>query len=482
MTRNRSIEMLDIKTTLDDFIRILNSDEITSAAKTTARGFTQTRKITLLDVLMFYTFRFAETTNKDISSLFSKLEKPKVSKQGMFKALNKLNPDVFPIIINHLAEKFYSHGDYKTLDGYIVLACDGTKMDLPPSDEMKEAFGGYLNQNITEYSRIRKPQANCSILIDVVNHVILDAMVRPCMTSEIPMLFQHLENCERMLQGKRIILLCDRYYGSAELYLYCMIHGYKYIVRNKSYAYRDYTSRIDTDGEITVPFNKAWYQRMKRDDCREYAQNLAALPLRVVKNRYEYILSGRKKKQEPTVIESVYLSNLDSELFPTERIVSLYHTQRWDNETAYLDIKSHLEAERFNSGKHNIVVNEIYGKILCYVLCGRLYENASAHKQRPGRKNLYAYIPNMKYICDAVRMEHKLIQYIRGLVTRDMEAYLGALIEDLSRHLVPVRPGRHYRRWGRWMSSIPTSKYRIDGRRNPLIKKCYKGKGYMTSQ
>lgn len=97
-----------------------------------------------MDVLLFYTFRSAETTNKDIVSYFSKIEKPRVTKQAMFKALDKTNPDVFPIIIRRMAERFYERGDYNTLYGYIVLACDGSMMDLPPSDIIKEKFGGSL--------------------------------------------------------------------------------------------------------------------------------------------------------------------------------------------------------------------------------------------------------------------------------------------------------------------------------------------------
>ena len=119
----------------------------------------------------------------------------------MFKALDKTNPDVFPLIIRQFAKDFYEHQDYQTIDGWIVLACDGTKMDLPPSEEMKERFGGCLNQTITDESKVQKPQANCSVLVDVVNHVVLDALIKPCKTSELPMLYEHLENCKELLKG-----------------------------------------------------------------------------------------------------------------------------------------------------------------------------------------------------------------------------------------------------------------------------------------
>lgn len=480
--------MNDIKRALDDFIRITATEEIANAARTTVRGFTQSRKITLQDVLLFYTFRSCETTSKEVSFLFSKLEKEKVSKQGMFKALDKTNPDVFPLLIRRFAESFYAHQDYKTKEGYIVLACDGSKMDLPPSQVMKDEFGGYLNKTIKNQSDVKKPQANCSILVDVLNHVVLDAMVKPCITSELPMLYEHLENCKELLKDKKVILLCDRYYGSAELFLYCALYGYRYLVRAKSYMYKHQVCDIEKDGDICLDFDRAWLRRLKREDCRELATARSALSVRVVKNHYEYVLSGRKKKQEPTVIDSTYMTDLNRTAFTADTIVELYHVNRWDNETAYYDIKNHLEAERFNSGKYNIVVNEIFGKILCYSICGIVYNRIAdivieKRAEKPSATT-YEYIPNMKYICDTIRMEYNFIRYLVGKLTSKeiADRYLAQLEDDCARNVVPVRPDRHYKRWGRWMSAIPTAKFRIDGRRNPTIKKCFNTIGYMTVQ
>ena len=36
---------------------------------------------------------------------------------------------------------------------------------------------------------------------------------------------------------------------------------------------------------------------------------------------------------------------------------------------------------------------------------------------------------------------------------------------------VPVRPNRHYQRWGRVMMSAPSYRFRLDGRNNPKLKK-----------
>ena len=245
----------------------------------------------------------------------------------MFKALDKTNPDVFPFIIRQFAKDFYEHQDYETVDGWVVLACDGTKMDLPPSEEMKERFGGYLNQTITDEHKVRKPQANCSVLIDVVNHVVLDALIKPCKTSELPMLYEHLENCRELLKGKKVMLLCDRYYGSAELFLYCRLHKYKLLVRAKSYMYKKQVAEIEKDGMIQLDFNKAWLRRLKRDDCRAYAQEHLHLELRVVKNHFEYTLNGTKRKRDKIRVDSVYLTDLGYAEFSSSDIIELYHVR-----------------------------------------------------------------------------------------------------------------------------------------------------------
>lgn len=479
--------MMDIKTALDDLISIIHSDQISSAARTTIRGFSQSRKITLQDVLLFYIFRYGETTNKDIAAYFSKLSRPRASKQAMFKALNKTNPEVFPAMIRKYAELFYEHQCYNTLDGWIVLACDGSRMDLPGSEELKNKFGGYLNQTITDKSKVKRPQATCSVLVDVLNHVVLDASIEPCMTSELPLLYRHLENCRELLHGKKVMILCDRYYGSAELFLYCMLFGYKLLVRAKSHMYKDKVKEIERDGMIQLNLNKPWLKRMKRDDCRDYGSKNPDLDIRVVKNHYEYTLDGYKRTQKPITVDSIYMTNLWKSEFPTEKIIELYHSRRWDNETAYFGIKNHLEAERFNSGKSNIVINELFGKILCYSICGTLFDRADEiildRRMEEGISDtLYDCLPNLKNICDTIRADHRFLQcFFPGYLSDDDKTeYLRQLEDDCSRNTVPVRPGRHYRRWGRWVSSPPIEKFRIDGRRNPPIKKCFNVKGYMT--
>lgn len=425
-------------------------------------------------------FRNGSVTNQDITTHFNHVEKRPITKQGLFKALNKVNPDVFPVILRSFAEKFYEN-DYEKLKDYMVIAADGTFYDLPPAQEMRERYGGHMTAKIT-VDQIRKPQAKGSILYDVINRVIIDACIAPYRTSELPLLYQHMENCEALLKNKKVLLLADRYYGSAELFLYCLMHNIKFCIRGKNYFYKDYVNGVELDGMIEIPFDKAWIRRLKREDCKEYASQCGKIKLRVVKNTYTY----QEGKSEKTV-DSIYFTNLDAQEFSTDEIVSLYHTQRWEVETAYSTLKGHLEIERFNSAKYNIVTNEIYGKMLCYNIGGLFYKSSEKEieSEKQTKEKKYNYLPNMKNIIDTLRREKKLIRLFaspkRGYrKNKKWDSYLQELIRRFSREKVPVRPNRHVKRWGRWVSSPLPAKFRLDGRRNPIYKKCFKIPGYVS--
>ena len=69
------------------------------------------------------------------------------------------------------------------------------------------------------------------------------------------MLYEHLENCRELLNGKKVMLLCVRYYGSAEWFFYCRLYGYKLLIRAKSYMYKKQVANIKDDGLIHLSFD-----------------------------------------------------------------------------------------------------------------------------------------------------------------------------------------------------------------------------------
>ena len=108
------------------------------------------------------------STKKNLqSALFAftsrfKFENGTYTKQAFSKAGKKINPSAYFAIFKESVEIFYKDGDCKRFKGYRVTAIDGTKYNMPNSEEMKKVYGFQGSTN-------EQPQALGSCLYDVLN-------------------------------------------------------------------------------------------------------------------------------------------------------------------------------------------------------------------------------------------------------------------------------------------------------------------------
>lgn len=357
------------------FQEILLSSSFLDCARKKPGYFTQSRKIHLPELLLFLIFRHCDTLNEEIVSFFSEINQVRCSRQAMFKAMAKINPEAFRVFIWQFSARFYTNKQItvRSMDGYILLAIDGTHIDLPYTEELVKEFGGTLNKFIKKREDIKKPQARVSMLYDVLNHVLLDAWIQSFDVSEMTMLFEHLEKAQRVLRGRKVIILADRYYGSAELYLYCKSHGYAYLIRGKKGHYTDEVSTVQEDGKIELILDEAWIKRMHRPELQDYARSIGTLELRTVKAIYTYKDPGTNKS---VIVNGLYFVSTYLAHLSRQQIISLYHSKRWRIEIGYLHLKDHLEAENFNSRKSDNIKCAIYAKLLCLNLLNPFYFEA----------------------------------------------------------------------------------------------------------
>ena len=490
--------------------QLLYSSEVFKAAQKTPRGFTQVRKITLQDVLLFMIFRHLNTLNQEISAFFGDLNRERVSRQAMFKAMLKVNPAVFRVLIRAFYVQYVTTYEYYRLyDGYYLLAVDGSHFDLPSSDDARKTFGGQINKKGQDIHDVPTPQARTSMLYDVLNHVVLDCVVQPYDVSETDMLYQHLEACRDILRGKKVIILADRYYGSGELFLYCKKMGYSFVIRGKVNFYKELTKDIERSKVITLSFNDAWIKRMRNETCKQYAAEIGyQCDVRVIKNTFSYMFENKEESSDGIYYVSSELTSITD-----KEVVKIYHGRRWKIETGYFNLKSHLEAENLNSGIASIIECETYAKYVALVLGGVIFNEATAKAEHPssgktassnepppvnssetsassvGRRshfrsqNKYTYKINMKNVLDTMRLDPFVLRSISRALPLSNQELLdfqerfipGCLLEK-----VAIREGRHIRRWNRWKGSLPRRKFRVDGRRNPPIDRCKTGNGYVT--
>ena len=206
-------------------------------------SFSRNRLITLENLIYYLIFRNQQVLSQDIVSFFGNVNDFDIpTRQAIIKRMNILNFDVWNHILRQFRQNIYFHLNLYKLKDYIVIAVDGSFLDLPSHPALNHYFGGHQTKKIS-VDDIKKPQAKVSMIYDVLNRMILDFSVGHYRTSEIPMLFTHLRELMNDFKDKKIIILADRYYGSAELFKYCEMYDMKYIVRSKKNFFKHYISQ-----------------------------------------------------------------------------------------------------------------------------------------------------------------------------------------------------------------------------------------------
>jgi hypothetical protein len=143
-----------------------------------------------------------------------------VTKMAYSKARHKLKHTAF-IELNQTAvvHTMYEDGDYATFNGFRILGIDGSKVQLPDTDEIRETFGTIPYDNKLDAPG-EHPYALASVCYDVLNRIALDAQLLPCRTYEVTAAIAHLapkqwdpEHIAAGLRtGKGDLLVYDRNY------------------------------------------------------------------------------------------------------------------------------------------------------------------------------------------------------------------------------------------------------------------------------
>ena len=462
---------MGLSNVLEAFASIIHDPSLFEAARIIKSSFTrEDGKMPLRYLLNYLIFRHGRTLSEDINCFYSDLRiNDRPSKQAVLKRMSILNHGVWQKIQELFLDRIYLTMEKRNYKGYLLIAIDGTFINLPDDSSLGETFGrrkcGYKNGE----AHYGIPQAKVSIAYDVLNHIILDFRVAHCDTSEIPLLFQHLEALESVLKNDKVILLADRYYGSAELFKYCEMKGWKYLVRAKSNFFRKQRAEIPAeckDTWLTILIDRIWQKRIIRPAIQTFISEHPEMRIRLLRNHYEYeeehTTSSGNKIRVPKSADMEYFTNLPQEEFSHDEIVNLYHNDRWDIETGYDILKNLIDIEEFNSARANVIYNEIMSRFIFSNLKSLLY-NAASEKIQKDKEHLI----NNKNIIEKCHSS----SFVRAFFKKKFSLkYACSCIKECSRFKVMVRGDRHLKRWDKFKGKINNTRHRLDGRRNPPLK------------
>lgn len=442
------------------FGRFIKSEEVRVATRKAPNYFVRKYKFPWYDVLLFLIFRCRKCIGSELSQYYSQLglSQLRISRQAAFKAIKKVDPSVFKLLIHKLAERFYQSDLVKTYKGYILLAEDGTTINFYKTNESLRRYGWVFNQHTTNEEKAKKATSRSAALYDITNGLIIDFAMKRFKDSEIPIAIEQLDTIP-LLQGHPAIYLADRYYGSVELFSMLESHGIKYCIRGKSNFFKHYIEKMKTNDEwIKVNIDAVWRRRLKYDQVKKRFSLNPYINIRVVKHQYDIYKKGKKES-----VDLIYFTNLSHEEFDSSDIMHLY-SKRWEIETGYKTLKTDLEWERYFSKDCGSETCSIYAKVIFHNLSDILRKEMDKELIDTDLEvNKYKYQTNWKQLNELIRDE-KLLRWIRNENPERLKIMIELIKILINKIKVPVRPNRHYKRWHRVIKQGKPMRFRLDGR------------------
>ncbi len=386
----------------------------------------------LRELLLFMINRVSKTTSIELFNFFSHRNPEKlITKQAFSKAREHLSPDVFIKLNEIYVNTFYEYEEEcEVHKGYIVLAMDGTGLNIPNTKEIQEYFGFSTNQ----MGNSRIPVANCSILYDILNGIIVNGVISPYRVGEKAMAEEQIRFIKSLseLKKKKIIILFDRVYSSVKLMSLLRENNIDFIMRSKV--------MYNTETREASKFSK--YDKTRKLKLEKHRYNKVPWLDKILK-KWNYhidmrICTGKFSDNET----GIFITSLDRNEFKREEIVELYKN-RWKIETQFRYMKETGEFENFACKRVNLVLQEFFCRIYTLNMCTLMIaeaQNKLDEDIKSGKIKTKHKLRINENIAYGLMKDH-LIEYLH---TND--EYYKNLVNEISKHRVAVIPGRKFER------------------------------------
>lgn len=140
-------------------------------------NFIRNRKLNFQDIVMCILGKKGKTLSLELRDYMKKKNKETITKQAFSKQRQNLNPELFKVLNKEYVDDIYKEKEIKTYKGYIVLSIDGSIMELPNSNELKEYYGLQLGQP----GSVGRVRARAMGVYDSLNKIMVKSRIDPFM-------------------------------------------------------------------------------------------------------------------------------------------------------------------------------------------------------------------------------------------------------------------------------------------------------------
>ena len=423
------------------FFDVLHDTEenISKFVKFPGRDMTRKRDCTFTDTILVTCSFSAKRLNTELFDFFYAKGKRIPSKSALTQQRNKLNDGLFPHIFCSFNEKIPFRKTYK---GLHLIAVDGSDLNLPTCSQdhiyaVKQArsdgFYYQMHLNAT-YDLLEKRYCGMEI------------QPRPQMNEGKA--FRSL--VASYGNPGSALFIADRGYISYNNVAFLQENGHLFLIRAKSpdssASVLKYVVNEDSPEDTDV------CMRLTRSHKKQYSKH---------PDKYKLIHGSREFLYiSPGDVESVYemkfrvvrisigngdleylITNLPRDSFPADMIKELYN-MRWGIESSFRTLKYALSLTFLHSVRRELIIQEVYAKLIAYNFASLLHAYAEDKKQYRSRKGL-------RY---KVSFEDVIPIALRFLIMRMSNDTIKAL---MTRHLTEIREDIHNPRKVRSQTANP---------------------------
>jgi hypothetical protein len=360
----------------------------------------------------------------EIRQYFQAAEKMEraVSKQDYLKQRQKLNPEVFKLLNRNYLKRLYGGQGAKMWRGYLLTAVDGSRAEIPNSQENRREYGESINKYGKAVAR-----ANLSALHDVRNGFLLDIGIHHYRGSEIAEAKAHIKALKEITGDRPVLIMFDRNYASLEFVDFLEESGVKYLIRLHSADYKAETAGMrGNDEEVELAHNRSRLEHLRRsapERERELAKK-SSTPVRIIKTVFA--------NGEPAAFMTNVREGSASE------IKRLYR-KRWSIEQKYHTLKNKLKFESVTGKASVYVEQDFWAQTLVFNMVQDLINAAECRAAKKAKKKRLKYEIRINENIAIGLFKEKFIRLIMEEDGRLKDDMFRRLISDMERNIVPVR-------------------------------------------
>lgn len=356
---------------------------------------------------------FKESVEFNLYKILSNFGINPVTGSAFSQARYKIKQEYFRDLTKEL-EWGYEHANKRLWKGHLLIAGDGSTLNLPPSEDMEDYFGVYA---VTDKGT-KTYLARTLFLYDVLNDFVMDAQLSRMEDGEKTLLCQSLKNDF----ASECIFLLDRGFGHFCTLQELTMQQRDFCVRLPSSS--NFAKRMLQQKESDIV--TVWHPSPKeKENCTKNGLECTSIKVRIVK-----IMLNTGET------ELLVTSLTNQQKYSIEDINELYH-YRWGVEEGFKNLKPKMKVEQFGSRKHEGIFQEFYAHIFCMNIIGLFGQQADKIIKQKTKNRKLTYQYNWQNAFRMVR--EKIIEWLSCI---NVGILIDQIVNFISTTMTAVKPDR----------------------------------------